>query len=144
MTTNPKHDPREYYFFYLIGRRDDELECQADLTALAERVLAGEAIRAVCMRVAMDAATAAQHAGHKRDWLLSNKAEIAEAGGNEERAYSLYLDGQQDELASNLEPEILGEVMEILDDLDIMARVDDDDRSEADDPDEDDEVGRVV
>lgn len=133
-------DPREYYYFYLLGRQDDEFNVEVDITALAERVLAGESIRDVCTRVAADAAVTAQHGGHKRDWMLENKDEIAEAGGNGEHAYALYLDGQKDQFASSLEPDILEELRELLDDIDLSERARDRDDAEPEEPEEDDQT----
>ena len=134
-------DPREYYYFYLLGRQDDEFDVQVDITALAERVLSGEAIRDVCTQVAADAAVTAQHGGHKRDWLIENRDEIAEAGGNGEHAYDLYLDGQKDQFASSLEPDILDELRELLDDIDLSERGggSEEAEDEGDDDEEDDE-----
>ena len=135
-------DPREYYYFYLLGRQDEEFDVQVDITALAERVLSGEAIRDVCTRVAADAAVTAQHGGHKRDWMIENRDEIAEAGGNGEHAYGLYLDGQKDQFASSLEPEILDELRELLDDIDLSERGGEDDDDGEDDEEEEDEEER--
>lgn len=126
-------DEREYMYFYLIGRNDDELASEVDLTVMAERVMAGQSLREVTYKVATDAARAAEHGGHRRDWLLSNKDEVAEAGGNESKAYDLYLQGQIDELAHSLEAEVMGEINELLDDIDLAQSTSDDDGDGEDD-----------
>jgi len=140
-------DPREYLYFYLLGRRDDELPCELDLSLMAEKVLGGQAIRDVTYTAAVEAKYAAELAGYKRDWLSKNESEIDELGGDHERAYKNYSQGQVDELANSLEEEVLGEVQEQLDDLDISERIankEDDDTSESDDPDEDDQADAKV
>lgn len=112
-------DPREYMYFYLIGRQEDELTSEVDLTALAERVLAGEKMRDVTYQVALDAAKANEHNGHRRDWLIDNRDEIAEAGGDENKAYALYQQGCVDELAHGIENDLMGEIIELLDDIEL-------------------------
>lgn len=140
-------DPREYLYFYLIGRRDEELACSIDLDIIAKRVFAGESLRDVVHRFASDAAGAAELDGFKRDWLADNRGEIAEAGGDEEKAYALYRQGQIDELAVSLEPEVLQEVQYQLDDMGIAERANNrETTSEDDDPegpseDDDEEAG---
>ena len=131
-------DPREYLYFYLIGRRDDELPCKIDVRMLADRVLADEPMRKVTMDAAERAATAAELDGFKRDWIADNKAEIEEAGGDFERAYDLYRRGTVDELAASLEPEVLEQVQDTLDTTDFSERANDREETtfEDDDPDE--------
>jgi hypothetical protein len=125
-------DPRAYYYFYMLGRRDDELSCDIDIATLAERVFGGESLRQVCYSAAEDAAAAHRHSGFERDWKDENRSEIGEAGGNAERAFKLYRQGQVDELAYCLEAEVINEVHEALDDIDLGdgdGDGDDDDRA---------------
>ncbi len=136
-------DPREYLYFYLIGRRDDEIACSIDLELLAERVFSGQPLREVTAEFAESAMKAAELDGFKRTWLRDYAAEIEEAGGDRERAYQFYRQGQVDELASSLEPEVLQQVQDTLDEgenvFERAANHDDPPEDEGDDAVDDDE-----
>lgn len=127
--------PSDYMYFYLIGRQEDELDLPISIRVIAERVVSGEALRDVTLEVAKDAARANVHTNHKRDWVLENNGEIKEAGGNATTAYDLYTQGRIDELANNLEGEVIEEIIDLLADLDDGVDQDDDEGEE------DEEVG---
>lgn len=135
----PTPDPREYLYFYLLGRRDDELPCSIDLARLANRVLDGEPLRAVTLEVAEQAANAAELDGYREEWVEVNEAEVKEAGGDADKAYGLYRQGQIDELAVSLESEVLEQVQNMLDTDEFAERANerrsvDDDTLDEDEP----------
>ena len=131
--------PDMYLYFYLMGRRDEELPCSIDLKPVADRMLAGEKLRDIAHDVAERAAAAAELDGYQTAWLRDFKEEIEEAGGDAKRAYAQYRMAQIDELAGSLETEILQHVEDILDDIDLTDRADSRREEKVDDDDDDDD-----
>ncbi len=111
-----------YLYFYLMGRKDDEIPCSIDIDPLAARVLAGEKLRDVTHDAASRACAAAELDGFESKWLRDFRSEIDEAGGDGKQAYAQYRMAVIDELASSLEFEVLTNVQETLDATDFEER----------------------
>src|SRR5277367_4577208 len=97
----------KYVAFYLQGRADaeDGISAEVDVTAIAQRVLNGEKMEKAT-REAADAALKPQMSnGAKRTWLKDNEEEIKAAGGDKEKAYAAFYEGQVDEFRYLLEDE---------------------------------------
>lgn len=121
--------------FYMQGREDvsdSGVTAEVDITAIANRVIAGEKIHAVTLEVADAALRAQANSTKKTRWLKENKDEISEAGVDKEKAWSAFLEGQIDELRYILEDESCDAIDEILDEEP------EDDGGEEEEPDEDD------
>ncbi len=138
---DPDTTPAVYYYFYLLGRRDEEIPTSIDLEQLVDKVIMGLEVRSVANQAAQEAMKAAELDGFKTKWLRDNAQEIEEAGGNKEIAYTLYRLGHTDELATSLEPDLLDALQDFLD-----ANVDmgdaPDEGEEVDDDDSDDDDAR--
>lgn len=117
----------EYMVFYVVGRTDDSLDADdIDLDEVADQVMDGADMRQTLMDIATKVASRLHHDRDKKEWLAENEEDIIEAGGDKQLAWDHYVAGRIDELAHELEGDLIEAMSE-----------DDDDDDEGDDEDED-------
>jgi len=107
-----------YATFYLQGRSEvaeTGVEIEIDLTAVAERVIAGEKLATVTTQVATDALKAKQNSRERRDWFEEMDEDIKDAGGDKEKAYALFCEGRVDELRHIVEDELVNAMTDVVD-----------------------------
>jgi hypothetical protein len=129
------------------GREDvaSGVSVEVDVSAIAQRVIAGEKLGAVTLEVADAAMRPQANSTMKRKWLKDNAEEITEAGIDKEKAFTSFLEGQIDELRYILEEESCDAIDEILDSEEEPEEEPDEEDDEPDedgdpeDPDEKDE-----
>jgi hypothetical protein len=123
-----------YVSCYLSGRFNassfDELEI--DFDDLTEKVNSGKPIREVTLEVALEAITPEMDPVTKARWVKDNQEDIETLGGDNEKAWRLYMQGCIDALAHQLEDEVMSELEE-------MEGDDGGDSDESDDESEPDE-----
>jgi len=122
MTDAEKSEENRLYFdFYLMGRDEaqDDFEDReiAQIPAAVARVIGEEeSIRSVSYGIAEAIArTELEGNGKSVEWRKSSRKlrrAIDDAGGDITRAYTLYCAGYRDELASQIENEILNAIDE--------------------------------
>lgn len=119
----PTRNDREQLIFYMLGR-DKPLDDEFDVGALAQRVLHGEHVRDVARAAAFAIDEKRRSAEDRKQWSKKRdiKGLLDECIVDEVTAFGLYHDGIVDQTAFELEPEILEE-------LDEMLEQDDDDAS---------------
>lgn len=128
-------DKRFYFYFYLIGRREDDSDIHVDMEPLANQVLSGRPVHDVATEAAKRALSQLEIDGSKSRWVRDNSEEIVEAGGSESLAWDRYFGGRLESLAQDLENGVLGEMEDILDSIEDG----DDEGSEDDDPEDEEE-----
>lgn len=118
---------RAYVDFYFDGR-DNPLAAELDFEPLAKKFLAGQGVRDIALGAAREICKALEIDGSEKIWAKkrANRAAIEVAGGDASKAYAMYQAGRTEQLACDLEADILAEAGELLD-----AEEDDDDEEEA-------------
>lgn len=96
-----------YLFFYLDGREAEIDDDELDVDELVKKAMRGpDDIHTVAYRAVEALVTPSAYDREKRTWLTANKAEIKEAGGDAELAWSHYQKGCIDGAVYELEDEI--------------------------------------
>lgn len=141
-----------YFQFYLMGRaagldvsdEDDGIELD-DVIAAASEARAGDIgtrIREACMAAAKTWVDQMNGPPALKVTVLKNARDaLAGAGGDKGKAWTLYLQGHADELASQLESDC---IQFLLEDEDGEEDEDDEDPDEDDDAEEDDGEGEAA
>lgn len=126
----------QYMQCYLLGRHDP-FDGSVDIEKIVERVAAGSSLRDLTLEAARKEMTKEMDASAKMQWIKDNLEEIRALGGDTEKAFRLYSQGRAEQLAHDLELEVIGAMDdEYEDDEDDVEKTDDD---EEDDEDEDDD-----
>lgn len=124
----------KYVAFYMQGRadiEDDGISAEIDITAMATRVLDGEDLYKVTLEVADASIRPRENSSSKAKWQKQNAKDITDAGGDKEKAYVAFLNGQIAELRYTLEDETCDQMDELLDDS--GDEPDEDDNGQSDD-----------
>lgn len=135
-----------YIQCYLSGRYD-LYDGDVDLEKLIERAVSPGmvSIRTMAHSAAQKEIDGEMDAATKVAWLKDNLEEIRVMGGDTERAWRLYVQGRVDNLAHQLEADVIGMMEDMLDVEDEDAPEEnpegDDDDEDDDDADEDDDDG---
>ena len=136
-----------YFQFYLIGRaagldvveEDSDVDLD-DVIASAAKARTGDIgarIREACQRAAKAQVDQMNGPPALKATVLKNWREVlAEAGGDKDKAWTLYLQGHTDELAAQLESDVIQFLLEGEDDDDDEDDEDEDDDEDADEDDE--------
>ena len=127
---------KAYALFYIEGREEKILKNDIDTAQLAEKFLDGADLRTLCIDAARVAAKPLEVGRRKKDWIEDSKEDIDEAGGDADKAYANYLEGRVDELASDLESDVIEDLTAM-----ISGEDDEDGEDEEDDEEDDDKEG---
>lgn len=133
-----------YVQCYASGRYDT-FDGDVDMVKLAEQVRAGREVRPLTLAAAQAAINGEMDAAVKVQWLKDNLEPIKTMGGDTEKAYRLYVLGRVDNLAHQLEADIMSIVEDQIEEEDAEAEgtetnpSDDDDDDGADEEGDDDE-----
>jgi hypothetical protein len=129
-----------YIGCYLAGRAD-VFDGDVDLEKLIERAVspAMVTIRDACLSTAKKAIDGDMDPDTKVMWLKDNLDEIKAMGGDTEKAYRLYVQGRVENLAHQIEVDVITTMEDADDEGDDEDEDDDDDEDEDDDEDGDDE-----
>ena len=128
----------KYMQCYLAGRYED-YEGEVAIEDLVKKVHAGTPLRDIALTVARTAITHEMGASEKVQWLKDNLDEIKAMGGDTEKAYRLYVQGRVENLAHQIEVDVITTMEDADDEGDDEDEDDDDDEDEDDDEDGDDE-----
>lgn len=129
-------DKRVYYYFYLMGREEPVDLRSLTVEDLVSKVLGSQAIRSVAIEAARGLFSGMAFNRLKSEWIAGNVDEIHEAGGNSDRAFELYVNGRIDQTATELEQEMVTEMVDMLDAIDMDAEEEDDIDTDEDDEDD--------
>jgi hypothetical protein len=125
----------KYWGFYIEGRDTRLLKHQIDEEVIVKDMVgSGKPLRDIVLATCTSVAAPLSAGRVRQKWITSHGKEIAEAGGDEDAAYSAFMQGQIDELAYAIEPIIVGELRG-----DDEEEDDDDDDEDEDDESEDEE-----
>lgn len=128
-----------YMQCYLAGRHDafeGEIDIEKLMTDSASTATGKAKLRDECLTVATKLINKEMDAKAKMQWIKDNLDEIREMGGDTEKAYRLYVQGRSDQLAHDLEVEVIGAMDDGVEDDDDE---DEDEDSDSDDDEEDEE-----
>lgn len=124
----------DYWQCYLDGRADKLIRGDIDVQQLATDLVGkGESLRGVVMAACARVAAPLENGKAKQHWVREAEAFIKTAGGDADAAYSAYLQGRIDKLASKTERRVI----EALDEM--FGEGEEDDGEDGDDDDDEEE-----